>query len=143
MRFKFNKSILIKLAIICVVFMVAPFAVPFSVEFVLMVDIMGLEALILFIIFQSKHLATPLLGKLNAWKNHLGATLLLLLGLYFMQPDIFLVHALGSTILIILTCSIAFAIAIWLPSFYLSFTRESQSYITIKSIKDAPRRAHY
>lgn len=142
MKFRLNKSVLIKLAIICAVFMVAPFAVPMSVELVLMMDIMGLEALILFLILQSKHLATPFLTKLYAWRNHLGATLVLLLGMYFMQPDIFLVHALASAILLILTCSIAIAIAIWLPSFYISSTRSSQSYISIKSIKDAPGRAH-
>jgi hypothetical protein len=121
--------------------MVAPFAVPMSIELVLMADIMGLEALILFLIFQSKHLATPLVAKLHAWKDHLGATIVLLMGLYFMQPDIFLVHALGSAMLVILTCSVAFSIAIWLPSFYLSSTRVSQSYITINSINDASSHA--
>ena len=142
MKFRLSKAALIKLAIICAVFMVAPFAVPMSVEFVLMADIMGLEALILFLIFQSKHLATPLVAKLSAWRNHLGATLALLMGLYFMQPDIFLVHALGSAIIVILTCSVVFAIAIWLPSFYFSSARASRSYITINSIKDGASAAH-
>lgn len=143
MNFKFDRSVLIKLAIILAISLIAPFAIPFSVEFVLMTDIMGLEALILFLLFQSKHMITPLLAKLDEWKNHIGVTVLLLLGLYFMQPDIFLAHALGSTILLMFTCSVALAFAFWLPSLYLSLSSESQSYITIKSIKDAAHGTHY
>ncbi len=143
MKFKIDKSVLIKLTIILAVFLIAPFAVPFSIEFVLMADILGLEALILFLVFQSKQMTTLFLAKLYSWKVHIAATLLLLLGMYMMQPDIFLAHALGSITLLILTCSIIFAMAIWLPSFYLSLERQSQGYITIKSIVDAPRRAHY
>jgi hypothetical protein len=142
-KFKFDRSVLVKLAIILVIFLIAPYAVPFSIEFVLMADILGLEALILFLFFQSKHLVAPLLARLHTWKNHLAATLLLLLGLYMMQPDILLAHALGSAFLLMLTCSVAFALAIWLPSFLLSLSSESRSYITIKSIRDAPGRAHY
>jgi len=97
-----------------------------------MADIMGLEALILFLIFQSKNLITPLLAKLNSWKHHIAATILLLAGLYFMQPDIFLIHAMGSSFLLLFTCSSALALAIWLPPFYLSSKIPSRSYITAK-----------
>lgn len=143
MKFGFNRSVLIKLAIILAIFLIAPFAIPFSVEFVLMADIVGLEALILFLLFQSKQMIMPLLAKLDEWKNHVGVTVLLLLGLYFMQPDIFFAHALGSTVLLMFTCSVALAFAFWLPSLYLSLGSESHCYLTIKSIKDAAHDVHY
>lgn len=71
MKFRFNSSVLIKLAILALVFLIAPYALPFSLEFVLMADLMGLEALLLFLLYQSRGAVTALLVKARQWQDQL------------------------------------------------------------------------
>ncbi len=119
-KLKIEKSVLIKLLLIGAVFFIAPQAIPFALEFVLMVDIIGLEALVLLLIYQSRHLIAALMIRLAEWRAVVSATILLLASAYIFQPRIFLSHAAGSSLLLFFACSLAMALAIWIPAIYFS-----------------------
>ena len=57
MKFEFKKSTLIKLGLIFILIAVAPFLVPFTLEFIIVADLMGLEALIVFLLAYGKSIA--------------------------------------------------------------------------------------
>ena len=101
-------------------FFIAPHAIPFSIELVLMADIMGLEALVLLLIYQSRHSLTTLLATFAEWRTHVATTIILLASAYLFQPKIFLSHAAGSSLLLLFACSVAMALALWVPVIYLS-----------------------
>lgn len=117
---KLEKSVLIKLLIIVAVFFIAPHAVPLSMEFVLMADIMGLEAFLLFLLYQFRHVFAALVAKFTAWQNHIAATTLFLASVYAFQPRIFFSHVVGSSFILLLACSMTMAFALWIPAIYLS-----------------------
>jgi len=120
MKFKLEKPVVIKLLIIGALLIIAPYAVPFSIEFVLMADIMGLEALVLFLIYQSRHAITALGVKLVEWRSHAAVVTMLLASAYIFQPKVFFTHTLGSSLLMVFACSFGLALALWVPAFYLS-----------------------
>ncbi|MEQ8312517.1 MAG: hypothetical protein RL839_12905 [Gammaproteobacteria bacterium] len=122
MKFKIEKQVFMKLLIIGALIIIAPYAVPFSIEFVLMADIMGLEALILFLIYQSRHAVTVLVTRLAEWQSHVASTVLLLASAYIFQPRVFIGHAAGSSLVLLIACSVAMALALWIPAIYLSST---------------------
>ena len=115
-----QKSTLIKVAIIAVVLIIAPFAVPFALEFVLMVDLLGLEALILFMLLQSRQLLNSLLNRPAIWADGALATITLLASLYVFQPKVIFPHAVGSSVVLLFACSLSIALALWLPPLLLS-----------------------
>ena len=117
---KLEKSVLLKLLIIAAVFLIAPHAVPLSMEFVLMADILGLEAFLLFLLYQFRHVFAALVAKFAEWQNHIATTALLLASVYVFQPRIFFGHVLGSSFILLLACSVAMAFALWVPAIYLS-----------------------
>lgn len=117
---KLHKNTLIKLAIIAAVFIIAPFAAPFALEFVLMADLLGLEALLLFLLLQSRHLLNTVMSRLSTWIDDVLASLTLLTSLYIFQPKIFVPHAIGSSAIVLFACSLSFALALWIPPLLLS-----------------------
>jgi hypothetical protein len=119
-KFKIEKSVLIKLLIIGALIIIAPYAVPFSIEFVLMADIMGLEALILFLIYQARHVIAVLITRLAGWRSHVAMTILLLASAYIFQPKVLISHAAGSSLILLFACSVTLALALWVPAIYLS-----------------------
>lgn len=120
MKLRIEKSVLIKLIIIGVAFFIAPQAIPFALEFVLMVDILGLEALILLLVYQSRHLVAAFVVRLAEWCTEVSTTILLLASTFMFQPKVFLSHAAGSSVILFFACSVAMALAIWIPAIYLS-----------------------
>ena len=111
---------IIKLLVIGSILIIAPYVLPLSIELVLMADIMGLEALILFLAYQSKHAILMLLVRFSEWRSHLAATLLLLASVYMFQPNIFLSHFAGSGVILLFACSLALALALWVPAIWFS-----------------------
>lgn len=120
MKFKIERSVVVKLLIIGAILLIAPQAVPFAFEFVVMADIMGLEALILFLIYQSRHFITALAARFAEWRSEVATTIVLLASAYIFQPKIFISHAAGSSLLLLFACSLAMALALWIPAIYLS-----------------------
>ncbi|MDP6534982.1 MAG: hypothetical protein QGG02_01340 [Gammaproteobacteria bacterium] len=120
MKFRISGSTLIKIGILLALLLLVPYVVPFAFEFLLMADFFGLEALLLFLIYQLKNVKTASLAHLSELKNHILATFYLLAGTYVFQPKVCISHAAGSSVLVVFTCSVAFALALWLPAIYLS-----------------------
>lgn len=120
MNFKPDKTLLLKLAIILLLFVLAPYAVPFSIELILMADILGLEALFLFLLFQARALLIAGRARFAVWLEHATATVLLLASLYIFQPEVLISHLAGSTMILLLACSMLMAVALWMPALYLS-----------------------
>jgi hypothetical protein len=119
-KFKIEKSVLIKLLIIGALIIIAPYAVPFSIEFVLMADIMGLEALILFLLYQARHVIAVLITRLAEWRSHVAMTILLLASAYIFQRKVLISHAAASSLILLFACSVTMALALWVPAIYLS-----------------------
>lgn len=120
MKLKLEKSVLIKLLVITAILFIAPFALPFTIEFVLMVDILGLEALLLFLLLQSKNVLHAIRARFSIWMDQAAATLALLAGLYLFQPRVLISHTAGSSLILLLACSLTIALALWLPAIYFS-----------------------
>ena len=117
---KINRSVVIKLGIIAALLIIAPYIVPVAFELVLMADIMGLEALVLFLIYQSRNALTALVGRFSEFTQSVAATIVLLTRLYIFQPRVLVSHVVGSSVILIFTCSFALALVLWAPAIYLS-----------------------
>jgi hypothetical protein len=120
MKFELDRPTIIKLGIIGVLLLIAPFVVPFVFELVLFADIMGLEALILFLIYQFRHVILAFDVKLIEVRKHISSTILLLASMYVFQPRICISHAAGSSLILLFACSLTIAMALWVPAIYLS-----------------------
>lgn len=120
MGFEHNKSNWAKILIIVVLLIIAPYSVPFAFEFILVADFFGLEALILFLLYQFRGAWVGLRHNLSEFGAHMIATFVLLADCYLFQPKTYLSHTAGSSLIFAITCSVAFALALWIPAIYLS-----------------------
>ncbi|MBN7825138.1 hypothetical protein [Bowmanella dokdonensis] len=77
MKFDFKKSTLIKLGLILGLLAIAPFLVPFTVEFVIVADLMGLETLIVFLLVYGKSIIGSVHVRVSEVRRHVRATCLL------------------------------------------------------------------
>jgi hypothetical protein len=75
MKIKLKKSVVIKLTIILMLVIAAPFLVPFVAEFLAFTDLMELEALILFLAYQSRHALAETTHRFRVSTVHLTKTL--------------------------------------------------------------------
>ena len=97
MKFEFKKSTLIKLGLIFILIAVAPFLVPFTLEFIIVADLMGLEALIVFLLAYGKSIAGSIHVRLLDIRRSIGQTLMLVAELYMFRPRVYLGHATVSS----------------------------------------------
>jgi hypothetical protein len=117
---KFKKSSLIKIALILGLLALAPYLVPFTLEFIIVADLMGLEALIVFLFAYGKSTINSVQVRLVQFKSHIAQTALLVAELYMFKPSILLGHATVSGMAIVLACSVMLACAVWLPVMLMS-----------------------
>ncbi|MDX1490743.1 MAG: hypothetical protein R3332_05615 [Pseudohongiellaceae bacterium] len=120
MRFKLEKPVIIKLLIIGLLFLAAPYLVPMAAEFVIMADIMGLEALVLFLVYQARHALAAAKYRVSLATSNITLTIAALAQAYAFQPKVFLSHSLGSALIITLGLSLLLVFALWLPPLYFS-----------------------
>ncbi len=120
MKFEFRKSTLIKIALILLLIAVAPFLVPFTLEFIIVADLMGLEALIVFLFAYGKSIVNSLRLRIEELSNHIVHTVRLVSDLYMFKPSVFFGHATLSSIAMVLACSVLLACAAWVPVMVLS-----------------------
>jgi hypothetical protein len=122
----------IKAILITIVCLSMPFMAPAAIDLILLADLMGLEALLLFLIYQARHVFNIALIKLSEWRIHLACMLLLVGGLYCMEPHVVLAHLGASVIFLTATtsvlCALLFAWLLWIPPMLLS--RSSVSPMT-------------
>ncbi|MDO9475124.1 MAG: hypothetical protein Q7L07_00335 [Pseudohongiella sp.] len=120
MKIEFKKSTLIKLGLILVLIVVAPFIVPFTLEFIIVADLMGLEALIVFLLAYGKSIIGSIYMRLSEMRSNVGQTVLLIAELYMFKPKIYLGHATVSSLVLVFASSIMLACIVWLPVMYMS-----------------------
>jgi hypothetical protein len=92
-KFEYKKSTLIKLGLILVLIAVAPFLVPFTLEFIIVADLMGLEALIVFLLAYGKSIISSIHMRLLDIRRNVGQTVLLIAELSMFKPKDYLGHA--------------------------------------------------
>tara|TARA_Y100001951_G_scaffold99442_1_gene101474 strand:- start:259 stop:636 length:378 start_codon:yes stop_codon:yes gene_type:complete len=119
-KFGFRKSTLVKLGLILLLVAVAPFLVPFTLEFIIVADLMGLEALIVFLFAYGKSIFNSLRLRVEEFSNHIVHTVRLVSELYMFKPSIFVGHATVSSIAMVLACSVLLACAAWVPVMLMS-----------------------
>jgi|SRR5690554_1694227 len=115
MKFRFKKSTLIKFGLIVALLIIAPFLVPFALEFVILADLMGLEALIVFLLASGRSVINLVRIRLQELSSHIGETLILVSEVYMFRPKIFLGHAAASSLVVVCVSSALLACALWLP----------------------------
>ena len=120
MKIKLNQPIFIKIVLFAAVLLVAPFIAPLALEIILMADLMGLEALILYFIYNARYAFIEFVSKLSKFKATILGVTIVIAGLYMFQPEIFISHAVGSGMILILVSSVLLALTLWVPAFYFS-----------------------
>lgn len=115
MKFEFRKSTLIKFALILVILALAPFALPFTLEFIIVADLMGLEALIVFLLSYAKSTLGSLRARTDEACRNVTRTLGLVAELYIFKPKVYIGHATVSSVVIICASSVLLACTVWLP----------------------------
>lgn len=120
MKFEFKKSTLIKLGLILISIAVAPFLVPVTLEFIIVADLMGLEALIVFLLAYGKSIINSIHVRLSDIRRNVGQTVLLIAELYMFKPKVYLGHATVSSLVLVVASSVMLACIVWLPVMYMS-----------------------
>ncbi|MDP2285223.1 MAG: hypothetical protein Q8L06_13870, partial [Pseudohongiella sp.] len=96
------------------------FIVPFTLEFIIVADLMGLEALIVFLLAYGKSIIGSIYMRLSEMRSNVGQTVLLIAELYMFKPKIYLGHATVSSLVLVFASSIMLACIVWLPVMYMS-----------------------
>lgn len=120
MKFNFRASTLIKVGIIIALIAIAPFLVPFTLEFIIFADLMGLEALIVFLLAYGNSKIGSIQVRMRDIKSHMAKTVLLVKELYIFEPRIYLGHATVSGLVVVCASSVLLACAVWLPVMLMS-----------------------
>ncbi|MAO39362.1 MAG: hypothetical protein CMK70_03800 [Pseudohongiella sp.] len=120
MKFEFRKSTLIKLGLILALVAVAPFLVHFTLEFIIVADLMGIEALIIFLFAYGKSILNSLRLRIEEFSRDIVHTVRLVSELYMFKPSIFFGHATVISIAMVLACSVLLACAAWVPVMLMS-----------------------
>jgi len=120
MKFNLDRNAKIKIFLIVAVIIAAPYFAPFAIDFIILADFMGLEALLVFLFAYSKPVVTLVRQELSELRRNIGATALLVVGLPIFQPRIYFTHATVSSILAVFACSILLSCVVWLPVMMMS-----------------------
>jgi len=117
---KFDRNAKIKILLIVALIIAAPYFAPFAIDFIVVADFMGLEALLVFLLVYSKSAFLAVQSRLLEFKSSIAATALLVAALPIFTPRIYFTHATASTVLAIFACSIFLACVVWLPVMMMS-----------------------
>ncbi|MDO8271428.1 MAG: hypothetical protein Q7U82_05825 [Gammaproteobacteria bacterium] len=117
---KFDRNAKIKILLIVALIIAAPYFAPFAIDFIIVADFMGLEALLIFLLVYSKSAFLVVQSRLLEFKSSIAATALLVAALPLFTPRIYITHATASTVLAIFACSIFLACVVWLPVMMMS-----------------------
>lgn len=120
MKINFRWSTLVKIGIVIAVLIVAPYFVPFALEFVLVADLMGLEALVVFLAASGKYWWRVLSLRLSSFYQHVAETAELVAELYLFKPRVYLSHATVSGLCLVLASSVFLFCVVWIPPIIMS-----------------------
>ena len=120
MKNNFRWPTLVKIGIVVAVLLLAPYFAPFALEFVLVADFMGLEALIVFLAASGKYWWRIISLRLSSLAQHIGETAALVAELYLFKPRVYLSHATVSGLCLVLAGSVILFCAVWIPPIIMS-----------------------
>ena len=118
MKFNFDRNAKIKIILIIAVIVAAPYFAPFAIDFIILADFMGSEALLVLLFAYSKSIIGFASAKLAEVRRDVEATALLIVGLF--SPRVYFTHATASSVLAVFACSVFLACAVWVPVMVVS-----------------------
>lgn len=116
MKLRFNKDKWKKIAIVVLFLLV----LPFLPEMMLMVDIVGIEIAITFLVFYLKHHWQLVWHYLHRLKAELIEIYCILTHAYLFQPKVYFSHVSVSVLILVVTGSTVFSTLIWTPAVFMS-----------------------
>tara|TARA_R110001592_G_scaffold24525_1_gene94381 strand:+ start:75 stop:452 length:378 start_codon:yes stop_codon:yes gene_type:complete len=125
MKFDFDRNAKIKILLIVAVVIAAPYFAPFAIDFIILADFMGLEALLIFLFAYARPAFIKIQSRFSEFNSSITATALLVAELHIFKPRIYVAHASASAVLAIFACSIFFACVVWLPVMMMSMSHIS------------------
>jgi len=120
MKFNFDRNSKIKIILIIAVIIAAPYFAPFAIDFIILADFMGFEALLVLLFAYSKSIIGIASVKLAGFRSDIKATALLIVGLPLFSPRVYFTHATASSVLAVLACSVFLACVVWVPVMVVS-----------------------
>ena len=120
MKIDFSWSTWVKVGILVTALIAAPYFIPFALEFVIVADLMGLEALVVFLAASGKYWWRTILLKLSVIGQNLAETAVLVAELYLFKPRVVLLHTTASGLCLILASSMILCLAVWIPPMIIS-----------------------
>jgi len=120
MKFRFDRNAKIKILLVLAVLLVTPYFAPLAVDFVILADFMGLEALLVFLFVSAKSGLLVARASFEEMKESVAATAQLLVQLPLFRPRVYFTHATASTLFAVLACSVVLACAVWVPVMMMS-----------------------
>ena len=120
MKWPFLRSIIIKTLLLAALILLVPYFAPFAVEFILLIDFVGLEALIVLVFAYSKTLMRAQIAQLHQIMENIKMTFVLIAQLYIFKPRVYFLHATASSVLAVVACSVFLACAVWVPVIFIS-----------------------
>lgn len=120
MKIKIDKNLLIKFLCISVFVVIAPFAFAYSLEFILLADILGAEMVILSLVYYFKSTITLYMYKWHKFKSDFSGAVQYFSTLYMSQPRSCLLHGSASFLVIIFGGCLALSFYLWVPVMIMS-----------------------
>jgi hypothetical protein len=120
MKFDFDRNAKIKILLIVALIIAAPYFAPFAIDFIILADFMGLEALLVFLFAYARPAFLAIQVRILDLKTSISATALLVAQLHICKPRIYISHASASAVLAVFACSIFLACVVWLPVMVMS-----------------------
>ena len=120
MKLNLDRNAKIKIVLILAVILAAPYFAPFAIEFIILADFLGLEALLVFLFASSRSTLAVLNARLSELSRELAETAELIVKLPLFTPRIYMAHATASTVLAVFACSVFLACMVWLPVMMMS-----------------------
>ena len=120
MKFNFDRNAKIKIFLIVAVIVAAPYFAPFAIDFIILADFMGLEALLVFLFAYSRPVFLAIHSRFAEFRSSIAATASLVAQLYIFKPRIYVPHAAASAVLMVFACSFFLACVVWLPAMMMS-----------------------
>lgn len=120
MKLPFLRSVIIKALLLLGLVMLVPYFAPFAIDFILLIDFVGLEALLVLVFAYSKTLLRAQMAQLREIKENIKGTLALIAELYIFKPRVYFLHASASSAMAVLVCSVFLACVVWVPVIFIS-----------------------
>ncbi|MCP5357599.1 MAG: hypothetical protein H7A06_05615 [Pseudomonadales bacterium] len=122
MKLNLDRNARIKILLIVFLLIAAPYFAPFAIDFIILADFMGLEALLVLAFAYSKSVSSFVALYFGDVMANMKSTLRLVVELPVFRPRVYLAHATLSSVIVVITCSLFLACLVWLPPVMMSMS---------------------